>query len=70
MITNGNTPSGTYSVTKIKQTAHLNQSSYGPNGALELKPTDGVALAVSRPGILVHGGDSSSPGYFRIKKLP
>ena len=65
MVTNGNTPTGSYSVTKIKPTANFNQSSYGPSGALELKPLDGNALAASRPGILVHGGSSGGEGYFR-----
>lgn len=57
MFEDGNTPTGEYQVTRVESTANLNQSSYGPNGALRLEPIGGNARASGRSGILVHGGD-------------
>src|SRR5262245_24020293 len=60
MEVNGNTPTGTYRVTAMADTATWNQNSYGPNGALRLAPVSGNARAAEqlagRTGLLIHGG--------------
>src|SRR5258708_38953578 len=69
MTVDGNTPTGEYEVEKMEATAGWNQSSYGPNGALRLRPVSGNALAAEqiagRQGLLVHGGRPGANGYWR-----
>jgi hypothetical protein len=66
MVTNGNTPVGEYEVVRIKGTSGWPQDSYGPNGALELKPKSGKArdaeTLVNRSGLLIHGGSLTVAG--------
>lgn len=61
----GNTPTGTYLATALKDTSGWDQKSYGPWGALQLKPVGGAALIAQdifgRDGFLIHGGH---PGRF------
>jgi lipoprotein-anchoring transpeptidase ErfK/SrfK len=72
MQIDGNTPSGTYEVTQIHNTSAWDQKSYGPNGALRLKPVSGNALAAEtqsgRKGLLIHGGSPGGEGYWRHKQ--
>jgi lipoprotein-anchoring transpeptidase ErfK/SrfK len=69
MTVDGNTPTGEYQVERMEATGDWNQSSYGPNGALRLRPVSGNALAAEqiagRQGLLVHGGSPSANGYWR-----
>lgn len=69
MTVDGNTPTGEYQVERMDATADWNQSSYGPNGALRLRPVSGNAIAaeqiVGRQGLLVHGGSPGADGYWR-----
>jgi hypothetical protein len=69
MQVNGNTPTGTYRVERIEDTASWNQSSYGPHGALRLAPASGNALAAEqcagRAGLLIHGGTPGGATYWR-----
>jgi len=69
MQVNGNTPTGTYNVTRLVDTNAWNQNSYGPNGALRLSPTSGNSLAaeqqIGRQGLLVHGGSPGGNNYWR-----
>lgn len=67
----GDTPTGTYEVPRAVATgpgtAYVPRS-YGPNGALVLKPMSGQAAqaaANGRIGLLIHGGDLSSAGKLR-----
>ena len=69
MSVNGNTPTGEYEISRIVDTTGWSQTSYGPNGALRLKPTSGNALAAEknagRKGLLIHGGSAGGAGYWR-----
>lgn len=64
----GDTPEGTYSVPRLVATGGgtaYSAHSYGPNGALVLKPETGDAAAAAangRRGLLVHGGDPGAGG--------
>jgi len=60
MLASGNTPTGTYQGDAIRDTSSWNQRSYGPWGAVHLRPIGGDALAaeaLGRRGLLIHGGD-------------
>ncbi|OWV42684.1 hypothetical protein CDZ97_15465 [Mameliella alba] len=67
----GDTPEGGYSVPRMVSTGSgtaYTDRSYGPNGALVLKPESGdakVAEGNGRTGLLIHGGDLSSSGKLR-----
>jgi len=67
----GDTPVGTYEIPRVIRTGPdtpYNNRSYGPNGALVLKPTGGeasVAALNGRVGLLVHGGASGRGGKLR-----
>lgn len=65
----GNTPTGTYIATKWVDTANWPLSSYGPNGAIRLKPKSGNALIAGtdhkRSGFLIHGGSVGGKDYWR-----
>jgi hypothetical protein len=67
----GDTPTGTYSVPQAVATGDstsYSNHSYGPNGALILKPETGdaaVAAGNGRTGLLIHGGDPGSGGKLR-----
>ncbi len=64
----GDTPSGGYRMRHMTATSHLNQSSYGPHGAIVLEPTDGNALlaqANGRTGLWIHGGAPGPNGGLR-----
>ena len=68
MQVNGNTPTGTYTVTRAVSTQGWPQNSYGPNGALRLDPSGGNAHNAhvgGRNGFLIHGGSLGGPGYWR-----
>lgn len=69
MSVKGNTPTGRYEVSEIADTTNWNQNSYGPNGALRLKPISGNALAAEqqagRTGLLIHGGALGGTNYWR-----
>ena len=67
----GDTPTGSYAVPRAVATgpgtAYVPRS-YGPNGALVLKPTGGQAAqaaANGRVGLLIHGGDPGTAGRLR-----
>ncbi|MGI3902908.1 MAG: L,D-transpeptidase family protein [Janthinobacterium lividum] len=67
----GDTPTGTYAVPRAvatgSGTAYIPHS-YGPNGALVLKPVSGQALAAAangRTGLLIHSGDPGQQGRLR-----
>ncbi len=66
---NGNTPTGEYEASQVVSTAEWSQSSYGPNGAIRLKPVSGNAqIAVDvlgRSGLLIHGGSPAGSNYWR-----
>lgn len=66
---NGNTPTGEYDGTERVDTSAWNAASYGPYGAVRLKPLGGNALVahevVGRDGLLIHGGAPGGKGYFR-----
>jgi hypothetical protein len=67
----GDTPTGTYDVPRAVTTGEgtsYSNHSYGPNGALVLKPTSGqaaTAAANGRIGLFVHGGDPGQGGKLR-----
>ena len=67
----GDTPSGTYEIPKAVATGDSTSyasHSYGPNGALVLKPKSGDAATAAsngRIGLLIHGGDPGSGGKLR-----
>lgn len=67
----GDTPTGSYSVPSAMATGDSTSyrgHSYGPNGALVLKPESGDALTAAsngRVGLLVHGGDPGNGGKLR-----
>lgn len=66
----GNTPTGTYDGNTKVDTSKWSRVSYGPNGAIRLKPIQGKALlaeSLGRSGLLIHGGDPGSEGYWRGK---
>lgn len=68
MLQNGNTPTGDYSGNTVVETSQWPQDSYGPWGAVRLKPLDGNALEASRlgrSGLLIHGGSRGGKGYWR-----
>ena len=60
LLEDGNTPVGDYVGTGLESTAHRNQNSYGPWGAVRLSPVGGHALLAERfghrSGLLIHGG--------------
>ena len=62
----GNTPTGTYRGTGFAETKGRNQASYGPWGAVRLKPTSGHAVLAEdvfgRRGLLIHGGAPATGG--------
>ncbi len=65
-LSRGNTPTGTYQGTEFVETRDWNQASYGPWGAVRLKPTSGDALLAEdvygRRGLLIHGGAPATSG--------
>lgn len=66
----GDTPTGTFAIPRAVATGagtRYAEHSYGPNGALVLRPTGGAALtaAVKRIGLLIHGGDPGKGGVLR-----
>lgn len=67
----GDTPTGTYEIPRAIATGgatSYGSRSYGPNGALVLKPKNGqaaTAAANGRVGLLVHSGDPGSGGKLR-----
>lgn len=67
----GDTPTGTYSIPRAFATGqgtNYPSHSYGPNGALVLRPTGGQALTAAgkgRIGLLIHGGDPGRNGRLR-----
>jgi hypothetical protein len=67
----GDTPTGSYSVPGAVATGDstsYRSHSYGPNGALVLKPESGDAATAAsngRIGLLVHGGDPGNGGMLR-----
>jgi hypothetical protein len=67
----GDTPTGTYSIPQATATGDSTSyasHSYGPNGALVLKPETGdaaTAAANGRIGLLIHGGAPGSGGKLR-----
>ncbi|WP_376702504.1 L,D-transpeptidase [Mesorhizobium sp. ISC25] len=67
----GDTPEGTYSVPRLTATGdgtNYSTHSYGPNGAIVLKPESGQAKqadANNRIGLLIHGGDLGGGGKLR-----
>lgn len=58
----GNTPTGSYSGNHIVDTSKWPQDSFGPWGAIRLKPTSGNAMNNGRSGLLIHGGKSGAWG--------
>lgn len=68
-LTNGNTPTGVYDGSTFQSTQNFPQSSYGPWGAIRLKPISGNALTAERlfgrSGLLIHGGTLGGSGYWR-----
>jgi lipoprotein-anchoring transpeptidase ErfK/SrfK len=69
LLKDGNTPTGDYTATGLESTAHRNQKSYGPWGAVRLKPFGGQAMLAERvgqrSGLLIHGGSLGAGGYWR-----
>lgn len=69
MQVKGNTPTGEYEISEIADTSEWSQYSYGPNGALRLKPISGNALTAEkkhgRKGLLIHGGALGRAKYWR-----
>ena len=67
-LSRGNTPTGTYQGTEFVETEDWNQASYGPWGAVRLKPTSGDALLAEdifgRRGLLIHGGALAPSGFW------
>jgi hypothetical protein len=67
----GDTPTGIYAVPRAVRTGSgtsYNDHSYGPNGALVLRPVGGqaaTAAANGRVGLLIHGGDAGANGKLR-----
>lgn len=67
----GDTPTGTYTIPLAVATGNstsYNNHSYGPNGALVLKPESGQAATAAtngRKGLLIHGGDPGAGGKLR-----
>lgn len=67
----GDTPAGTYAIPRAVATGQgtaYNPRTYGPNGALVLRPTEGQALTAAangRVGLLIHGGAPGSGGRLR-----
>ena len=64
-VTNGNTPTGTYSG-KLGERVWENPASYGPSNIIELFGLSGNALTAynnGRSGIWIHGGRGSLSGY-------
>lgn len=61
---NGNTPTGLYDGSTWIDTSKRNQSAYGPNGAVVLKPLAGNGTTAyskfHRNGLLIHGGHLDS----------
>jgi lipoprotein-anchoring transpeptidase ErfK/SrfK len=68
----GNTPSGVYSGNEIVSTEDWSQTSYGPNGAIRLKPISGNAFLTGahRKGLLIHGGELASKGNWKGSLKP
>lgn len=60
LLNKGNTPTGTYSANDLIETRNWEkQRSYGPYGAVRLKPISGNAVlaeVLGRSGLLIHGG--------------
>jgi hypothetical protein len=69
LLEDGNTPVGDYVGTGLESTAHRNQNSYGPWGAVRLSPVGGHALLAERfghrSGLLIHGGSVGAASYWR-----
>ncbi|WP_367614555.1 L,D-transpeptidase [Teichococcus coralli] len=67
----GDTPTGTYEIPRVVATGdetNYRSRSYGPNGALVLRPTAGQALTAAgngRIGLMIHGGAPGSGGRLR-----
>lgn len=64
----GDTPTGDYRGSGVVSTAKLNRDSYGPWGAIMLKPVGGEALLaerLGRTGLLIHGGAEGRFDRFR-----
>lgn len=67
MLRKGNTPIGTYDGGEWAETKAWSQKSYGPHGAVRLRPLSGnamMAASLGRSGILIHGGDPGAPDYW------
>ena len=69
MLEDGNTPAGDYMATGLESTEQRNQNSYGPWGAVRLRPVGGDAVVAERvgqrSGLLIHGGSLGAAGYWR-----
>jgi lipoprotein-anchoring transpeptidase ErfK/SrfK len=67
-LNKGNTPTGSYNGS-IESTKGWPKDSYGSNGAVRLKPTDGNAMVAEkifgRSGLLIHGGATGKKDYWR-----
>jgi len=66
--TSGDTPTGSYGGEVFQDTSSWNQRSYGPWGAVRLRPMGGDAIlaeAFGRDGLLIHGGASRASGRLR-----
>ena len=65
----GNTPTGVYEGSELADTSAWNQDSYGPWGAVRLKPLSGNALLaeqqLGRRRLLIHGGTPMGPNVWR-----
>ncbi|MCB0416094.1 MAG: L,D-transpeptidase [Bdellovibrionaceae bacterium] len=68
-LENGNTPTGVYDGSVFQSTQNFPVESYGPWGAIRLKPLSGNAITAEklfgRSGLLIHGGSLGGPGYWR-----
>jgi hypothetical protein len=73
-LENGNTPTGSYKGSGLVDTRDKSQASYGPWGALRLKPESGNAVLAQdvfgRKGLLIHGGTLGSQGLWKGKLKP
>lgn len=70
LLIQGNTPTGEYRGS-FEETMNRSVKSYGPWGAVRLKPVSGEAVLAEdifgRRGLLIHGGSLGGPGYWRGK---
>jgi hypothetical protein len=74
LLKDGNTPTGSYKGSEFIETKGRNLASYGPWGALRLKPESGNAVLAQdvfgRKGLLIHGGALATSGLWKGKLKP